>query len=144
MAYKILSLKFIGLVILLLVITGASYGAVWYWQNQQEGTNKTGTLIGQVTIGPNCPVEREGVSCTPSPEAYASREFIVLNSSQKEVTRFHADSSGSYSISLLPGTYTVVSAKTGFGSMSKDLPATVVIKSGQSATLNIDIDTGIR
>lgn len=139
-----MSMKIIGLIVLLLVLVGAAYGAIWYWQSQQDSTNKIGTLIGHITIGPNCPVEREGVSCTPSPEAYASREFVVLNSSQKEVTRFYADASGNYKISLLPGTYTVVSAKTGFGSMSKDLPATVVIKAGQSATLNIDIDTGIR
>lgn len=107
-------------------------------------TTGMGILMGKVSIGPNCPVEREGMPCTPSPEAYTSREFIVFNSNQKEVTRFHADASGSYSISLLPGTYTVVLAKTGIGFMSKDLPATVVIKAGQSATLNIDIDTGIR
>lgn len=107
-------------------------------------TNGMGTLSGQVSIGPICPVEREGVVCTPSPEAYASREFIVLDSNQKEVTRFRADAMGSYSISILPGTYTVVSAKTGMGYMSKDLPSTITIKSGQSTTLNIDIDTGIR
>ncbi len=32
-----------------------------------------GTLSGHVTIGPNCPVERVGVPCTPAPEAYTSR-----------------------------------------------------------------------
>lgn len=107
-------------------------------------TNGTGILTGQVSIGPNCPVEREGVACTPSPEAYAAREFIVLDSSQKEVARFHADANGSYTVTLSLGTYTIKSAMTGMGYMSNDLPSTITIKAGQTTTLNISIDTGIR
>lgn len=103
-----------------------------------------GTLTGKVSIGPNCPVEREGVACTPSSEAYASREFIVLDSNQKEVTRFHADANGNYIVTISEGTYTVKSANTGMGYMSKDLPNIITIKAGQTTTLNIDIDTGIR
>lgn len=103
-----------------------------------------GFLSGVVSIGPNCPVEREGVVCTPSPEAYTAREFIVLDGNKKEVIRFHADTNGKYFISLLPGTYIVESANIGMGYMGKDLPATVMIKAGQDTVLNIDIDTGIR
>ncbi len=107
-------------------------------------TKGIGTLTGKVSIGPNCPDERVGVMCTPSPEAYVSREFIVLDSNQKEITRFHADASGSYTLTLSAGTYTVESAKTGMGYMSKDLPATVTIKAGQTTSFSIDVDTGIR
>lgn len=102
-----------------------------------------GTLSGQVTIGPNCPVERVGVPCPPPPEAYALREFSVTQNG-KVIATFHADMTGNYLISLAPGTYIVTSAKTGIGYMSKDLPATVTIKMGIPATLNIDVDTGIR
>ena len=104
-----------------------------------------GTLSGQVTIGPNCPVERVGVPCPASPEAYASREFLVLSGDQsKTITGFHADMSGNYIVSLPPGNYVIVSAKTGIGYMSKDLPAAVAIKAGEASMLNISIDTGIR
>ncbi len=106
-------------------------------------TTGTGTLAGQVTIGPNCPVERIDNPCLPSPEAYTSREFSVTQNG-KTLGTFHANASGTYSVSLAPGTYVITSAKTGIGYMSKDLPATVIIKSGETATLNIDVDTGIR
>ncbi|GEM_PF-4383657 len=105
----------------------------------------TGILRGQVTIGPNCPVERVGVPCPPPPEAYASREFDIMTKDKGQtVTTFHADMSGNYIISLAPGTYIITPAKTGIGYMSKDLPATITIKAGGVVTLNIDIDTGIR
>ncbi len=105
----------------------------------------TGSLRGQVVIGPNCPVERPGMPCPAPPEAYASREFLVLSSGQKKtITSFHADMSGNYIVSLPPGNYVIVSAKTGMGFMSKDLPVTVTIKSGETSTFNINIDTGIR
>ncbi len=103
-----------------------------------------GLLTGHVTIGPNCPVERVGVPCLVPPETYSSREFLVFTSSQKEVARFHANSKGDYNISLPPGTYTIVSAKTGMGFLSKNLPSAVIIKAGQTTTLNFSIDTGIR
>ncbi len=103
-----------------------------------------GILAGHVTIGPNCPVEQVGHPCTPSPETYAAHEFVVLNGAQKETARFYAGADGNYSIALSPGTYTVTTAKTGFGYMSKDLPSTIVIKNGQTVSLNVSIDTGIR
>lgn len=103
----------------------------------------TGMLRGQVTIGPNCPVERADNPCVTPPEAYASREFLVTQNG-KTITSFHADASGNYIISLAPGTYTIVFAKTGIGFMSKNLPGIVTIKANESATLNIDVDTGIR
>ncbi|OHB12316.1 MAG: hypothetical protein A3G46_01910 [Candidatus Zambryskibacteria bacterium RIFCSPLOWO2_12_FULL_39_16] len=103
----------------------------------------TGTLAGQVTIGPNCPVEQIDNPCITSPEAYASREFSVMQNG-KVITTFHADMTGNYIVSLAPSTYIVTSAKTGIGYMSKDLPVTVTIKAGEAAILNIDVDTGIR
>lgn len=103
-----------------------------------------GILSGKVTIGPICPVERVGVPCPVPSEAYLSREFIAVGTDGKTVASFHADPDGSYNVSLAPGIYVVKSAKTGIGYFSKDLPATVTIVSGQTVTLNINIDTGIR
>jgi len=105
----------------------------------------TGILRGQVTIGPNCPVERIDNPCVTPPEAYASREFLVTtNDTKKTVTTFYADMSGNYIVSLAPGSYVITSAKTGIGFMSKDLPHAITIQAGQTTTLNIDVDTGIR
>lgn len=112
-----------------------------------RSASATGTLAGKVSIGPICPVETipPKPECSPSPETYASREFLVLSSdTKKTIASFHADGGGNYSISLPPGSYVVVSAKTGIGYMSKDLPQTIVIKANQTMALNIDVDTGIR
>ncbi len=105
-----------------------------------------GTLSGRVAIGPICPVETypPKPECQPSAETYASREFVVETADGKTVTSFHADSSGSYRVSLVPGIYTVKSVKSGIGYNSKDLPAKVTIKAGETTTFNIDVDTGIR
>ena len=150
-------LIFIGVI---LVVIG-----IYYWQTQSITTANidkifstfkfteteietkavaTGTLSGKVSIGPNFPVEREGVPCDPSPEAYAAREFLVLDKNQHQVASFHGGTDGSFSLSLPAGIYTVVSAKSGMGYMSKDLPATVTVSAGKITTLNIDVDTGIR
>lgn len=112
-----------------------------------ETTNwKTyGTLAGKVSIGPNCPVERVDMPCPASSEAYASREFLVLSSDQKQtIASFHANANGNYSVSLPASNYVVVSAQTGMGYLSKDLPHTVTLESGKTVILNIDVDTGIR
>jgi hypothetical protein len=108
-------------------------------------TTTTSTLAGVVSIGPICPVETlpPPLECMPSPEAYAAREFLVTQNG-KTITSFRADPTGNYSISLAPGVYTIVSAKTGIGYASKDLPSVVTIKSGQTTMLDISIDTGIR
>ncbi len=110
----------------------------------ESSATTTGTLTGKVTIGPNCPVERVDKPCPTPPEAYAAREFLVLDKSNKQVASFHADANGHFTLSLPAGTYTITSAKTGMGYMSGDLPQTITIQSGQTGTLNIDIDTGIR
>ncbi len=105
-----------------------------------------GTLSGTVSIGPICPVETNPPQpqCQPTAEMYAAREFLVLSPDQKTtITSFHANADGKYSLALPPGIYVVVSAKTGFGNMS-NLPMTATIIAGQTTTLNISVDTGIR
>lgn len=102
-----------------------------------------GILAGYVTIGPNCPVEREGVLCTPAPEAYTSRQVTVYKADGATlVTTQNFDTQGNYNIYLPVGTY-VVKSKTGMGSIY-NVVGTVTIKSGQISTLNFNIDTGIR
>ncbi len=107
----------------------------------------TGVLRGTVSIGPICPVETNPPQpgCMPTAATYVSHEFLVLSADQtKTISSFHADANGKYSIALAPGTYVVVTAKTGMSYMSKDLPKTVIIKANQVTTLSIDVDTGIR
>lgn len=103
----------------------------------------TGTLTGHVTIGPNCPVEQAGNPCTPSPQAYTSRQVMVYKADGTTlVATQNFDTQGNYDIALSPGIY-VVKARTNISSTA-NVVGTVTIKSGQISTLNFSIDTGIR
>jgi hypothetical protein len=103
----------------------------------------TGTLTGTVSIAPLCPVE----PCTISPgqlaAAYAARPIIISSSSGAVVAMVTADPGTGYTVALEPGTYRVDVRHQGIGG-SLDLPATVTIRPGETARLNISIDTGIR
>jgi hypothetical protein len=107
-----------------------------------------GTLSGNVTVGPLTPVERIGVSPTPPPpEVFTSRHLIVYEADGTtkvaDVPIQAAGLHGVYSISLPPGTYVLDMPRTGIGHASP-LPITVTIESGKTATVDINIDTGIR
>ena len=104
-----------------------------------------GTLTGNVTIGPLCPVE----PCDMTPEqiefAYSERKIYIhpaRNTSLlvKEVD-VHYDRP--YSVDLLPGTYIVDINHIGMD-RSGDVPARITIRPNVTDTLDIDIDTGIR
>ena len=103
----------------------------------------TGTLTGNVTIGPLCPVE----PCTVPPDrlaaAYAARPITISTASGTVVATVVADPVTGYAVPLAAGTYRVDIPHTGIGG-SRDLPAAVTIRSGGITRLNISIDTGIR
>lgn len=103
-----------------------------------------GVIKGKVNIGPICPVERVGVPCPVPSEAYTSREVILYNSSETVVVkRMHFLSDGTYSFEIPAGTYVIDIPKQGIGG-AKDLPKTIIVKSGEIVNFDFSIDTGIR
>jgi hypothetical protein len=103
----------------------------------------TGTLAGNVSIGPLCPVEPCTVSHDRIVAAYAARPIIVSTPAGSVVTTVTADPEIGYTVALKPGTYVVDIPHHGIGG-SGELPATVTIQSGGTVRLDISIDTGIR
>ncbi len=102
-----------------------------------------GVLEGKISIGPICPVERipPDPSCQPTPEMYKAWPLEISQRGKKVATVVAND--GTFRVELAPGTYVVDHEKQQhFGKGT--LPATVEIKSGETTTLDIDIDTGIR
>lgn len=101
-----------------------------------------GTLAGKITIGPLCPVEPCGLTQEQIDMAYTSRTIIVYASDRSTIiTQMSIPPGGNYSIRLSPGTYFVTIRPGGIG----DYPLQQVsISSGQTTTLNMDVDTGIR
>ena len=103
-----------------------------------------GILQGKVTIGPLQPVVRPGEIIEVPCSVYEARKIMVYDKSgNKLVEQVDIDCNGRYVVRLNPGTYTVDINRIGID-FSKDVPQQVVIQSGITFRLDIDIDTGIR
>ena len=105
-----------------------------------------GTLEGTMAIAPICPVERipPDPRCQPTPEMYAAHQVYVYDSAHSRfVATLIPDATGHFSAVLPVGTYVVDVQHRAIGG-ARDLPKTIVIKSGETVTISIDIDTGIR
>jgi hypothetical protein len=107
-----------------------------------------GILKGKVTVGPLTPVERvpePGETPSPIPaEVFTSRSVDILKADGRTLVKhvpFQGD--GTYQVELPPGTY-VVASPAGQFEHARELPKTIVLKSGAVVVLDLDIDTGIR
>jgi hypothetical protein len=105
--------------------------------------NRTGTLTGNITIGPLCPVEPCTISYDQIVAAYAARPIIITTEEGTFIRSVTADPVSGYSVTLSPGTYVVDIRHQGIGG-SGGLPKTITIRPGETARLDISIDTGIR
>lgn len=108
-----------------------------------QAESGTGTLTGNVSIGPLCPVEPCTVSHDRLVAAYAARPITISTPAGTVVASVIADPETGYTVALKPGTYVVDIPHQGIGG-SRELPATVTIRSGATVRLDISIDTGIR
>jgi len=104
----------------------------------------TGLLEGVATIGPLCPVEPCHISDEQRAAVYAARHLVITGEGPSPLVYevpFSAD--GHYRVGLPGGRYRVDMAKNGID-RSPDVPQTVAIQPGETVTLNLLIDTGIR
>ena len=105
---------------------------------------RKGTVEGQVTIGPICPVERPDQPCLPTPETYAARKVLVKSADGATVVEtVPLSDTGYYRVDLDPGTYVVDINHAGID-RSPDVPRTLTLSAGEKVILDIGIDTGIR
>lgn len=106
-----------------------------------------GTVKGQVLLGPTCPVERvpPDLQCADKPYQTTIRVQPIKHSAS--YTTVSTDASGAFSVSLDPGTYTFT-PQGGGGALKFLLPfcskAQVVVFAGQTQTINLHCDSGIR
>ena len=105
----------------------------------------SGTLAGRVSIGPICPVEREGEPCPVPPAVYAGVDVLVLEERGDDViARVDLDDEGRYRKGLPEGSYRVTLDHE-LGIPPGASPTHVVtIRRGETVELDFDIDTGIR
>ena len=129
----------IALVSLLLVTAACSAG---------EDTTPTpvideevrGVLAGSVTIGPLCPIEPCGES---SGDIYSSRE-LVLQQPGGVLLNVSLRPDGTFEGVVPIGTYEIHLDRCEYLGCRGVFPLSVEIRDGETSTLNIDIDTGIR
>jgi hypothetical protein len=128
----------ICMVLLTVILTGC-----------KQTTVTSGSLQGTVTIGPLTPVERPGVNPPVSSEVFTSRKILVYNDTGMnllhtlDITQIGQTASGRYEISLAPGVYTINITPNGID-RSGEVPKKVIVKSGETTVLDINVDTGIR
>ena len=112
-----------------------------------ENERPAGTLVGQISVGPFCPVEVEGEECPAPPGTYSSILVLVyarLPGGERLVAEIRPDESGRFELPLQPGSYRVtLDHSLGIpGSPSPD--ERIRVESGRTTALAFDIDTGIR
>ncbi len=110
-------------------------------------SNRTTTLTsgiqGQVLLGPQCPVVREG---SPCPDLPYQATIAVWNASRTEKsTAFATDEQGRFRIPLAPGDYYIdPQPASGGRPLPRPVPQTVTVFPGQFVQVTIQYDSGIR
>ena len=99
-----------------------------------------GVLAGVVTIGPLCPIE----PCDASEaDVYSGREIILEQAGAASI-ELPLDAGGRFSGAIAPGTYVVRLSDCTFPGCDGVSPTEATIMAGETTTLTMDIDTGIR
>lgn len=106
-----------------------------------------GSLVGEISVGPFCPVEVEGQECPPPAGTYQSILVLVyarLPVGERLIAEVRPDDAGRFELPLQPGSYRVRLDH------SLGIPGTprpderFRIEAGRTTVLSFDIDTGIR
>jgi hypothetical protein len=119
---------------------------------QSEGTTQPaaapqastfGMISGSVVAGPTCPVETIENPCPPKP--VPGRDVSIQTPNGTEVAHSVTDGSGLFTVRLAAGVY-VIRVVTGVGllGMEQVTPGDVTVVAGQTTTIQIELDTGIR
>jgi hypothetical protein len=108
-----------------------------------------GTLVSQISIGPMQPVCYVGNSVRPPPPSYSMPQVIVSSSGRSwplNATWAYdgCNVSGSVEASLSPGSYELNLSPCPYMGCARVLPMSFTIIPGQTLSLDVTIDTGIR
>ena len=117
----------------------------------QHGAPLMGTLDANFSIGPIQPLCSANSTAGPAPSSYSSLEAVVTPSPSGQASTFPivwtsngCEASGSLQASLAPGSYSLnLSSCTFLGCVSA-LPRSFLVVAGQSTSVDVSIDTGLR
>lgn len=100
---------------------------------------RTSAIRGEVTAGPQCPVE---IASSPCPDAPWSGT-VRISGADGETVQVDTTDAGRFRVALAPGTYEVVAVPPVQGVAFAD-PQTVTVVEGIDAEVRLVVDTGIR
>lgn len=102
-----------------------------------------GTVTGQVLLGPTCAVERVPPDPLCADKPYQTTIQVQSINPSAPYTTISTDASGAFSVSLDPGTY-IFTPQGGASRFPICSAAQVVVFAGQTQTIKLHCDTGIR
>jgi hypothetical protein len=96
-------------------------------------------IMGQVRIGPTCPVVQAD---SPCPDRPFQATITVLDHNRNQVTQVQSDAQGKFRVAVPPGDYVLVPEQPDRVTRADEQTVTVV--SGQFTQVTITYDSGIR
>lgn len=127
----------------LCALLAMSVGLLFSACGQLGAGGPQGTLTGDVVAGPTCPVENAQHPCPPKP--VPDRQVSIDAPDGTVVATTTTDRQGHFSILLPPGSYVVrVAVGPGLLGMRQITPGYIMVVAGQTAYIQIQLDTGIR
>lgn len=110
-------------------------------QTIDPSKNLKSGIMGKITIGPTCPVERKPPLPNCADKPY-SAVIDVADKSGKIVKTFSSKADGTFKTELEPGTYTLSHSYKAI--MPTFYPVDVIVESGKYTEINLQFDSGIR
>lgn len=114
---------------------------------EDEIKEGNGRLEGIISIGPICPVETDPPepACLPTAETYNAYPVYVWTANKsRKVAKIEPELDGSFFLELAAGDYIVDLDKEQIALGGSNLPMGISIEPLATASLSIEIDTGIR
>ena len=105
----------------------------------KSSTTPDSGVEGQVLIGPVCPVEQQGETCSDRPY---QATLTVNNPKGEKIVQIETDEDGKFKIPLEPGNYILVPESIDMIPFASEQPFTVA--KGEYTQLTIAFDSGIR
>lgn len=134
--------KIILFLLAIIIISGVSYLAYWPIIKTEPEKIDSG-VEGIVTLGPTCPVMREGdLSCADKPYATTIQAIAMGSPKSSFFTTVESDKEGKYKITLPPGEYAL--QPVGGSVMPRCETKNITIKPSEILKINLSCDTGIR
>jgi Carboxypeptidase regulatory-like domain len=108
-------------------------------QSSRPSHAASAQIVGAVTAGPSCPVER---AASPCPNRPVPGALVRALHGLSAVASTRADAQGRYRLTVDPGDYTVVA--TNMGGLSSTAQRHITVVANSTTTADLVVDSGIR